>query len=141
MNVQASIINKKSLKNTELVREFYTEVFMNRSVAICDSTMIPDYVNHSILVKDGRESFKQYFEQFYNTFSKSGSEILHLFAEDDLVCVYATHWASNKLFGVKFKAIDVYRIESGKLVEHWDSIEALNGFSRFMFSIKSILKL
>lgn len=141
MNVRASIINKKSLNNTELVRAFYTEVFMNRTVDICDSTMITDYVNHSTLVKDGRESFKQYFEQFYNTFSKSGSEILHLFAEDDLVCVYATHWASNKLFGVKFKAIDVYRIESGKLVEHWDSIEALNGFSRFMFSIKAILKL
>ena len=125
----------------EMVKEFYTQVFMNRSVDICDQVMVDDYINHSSLVKNGRENFKDYFLQYYKTFSKTDSEIKHLFEKDDLVCVYADHWASNKLFSVKFKAIDIYRIKSGKLVEHWDSIEALNGFSRFMFTVKAILKL
>ncbi len=133
--------SESALTNTEIVREFYTQVFMKRSIEICDEVMIEDYINHSGLVKNGRENFKEYFKQYYKTFSKTDSSITHIFEKDNLVCVYANHWASNKLFSVKFKAIDIYRIESGELVEHWDSIEALNGFSRFMFAIKAILKL
>lgn len=127
--------------NIDLVRRFYKSVFMDRNVDICDDVMIDNYINHSELVRNGKNEFKKYFSQYYTTFSKSGSEIVKIFSENDLVCVYATHWASNKLFSVNFKAIDVYRIDSGKLVEHWDSIEALNRFSRFMFAVKSLLKL
>lgn len=137
------LVNEKTskLSNRDIVLEFYTQVFMNRSVDICDEVLSDDYVNHSSLVADGRENFKEYFLQYYKTFSKTNSRIKHLFEDGDLVCVYADHWASNKLFSVRFKAIDIYRFESGKMVEHWDSIEALNGFSRFMFSVKAILKL
>ena len=134
-------IKPDQVKNTDIVLQFYTDVFKNRSVEICDALMAEDYINHSELVENGREPFKAYFKHFYKTFGQSGSDIIKVFEQDDLVCVYATHWAKNKLFTVRFKAMDVYRLEAGKLVEHWDSIQALNGFSQFIFSIKAILKL
>ena len=127
--------------NIKLVSDFYKAVFMDRSLDICDRVIIDDYVNHSSFVENGRENFKEYFKQYYKTFGKSGSDIVHIFEQDDRVCVYATHWASNKLFTVRFKAIDIYKIKDGKLVEHWDSVEGLNGFSRFIFVVKAVLKL
>lgn len=135
-------INKHSLpSNIDIVHSFYISVFKKRDIEVCNESLSENYINHSGLVKNGRENFKNYFKQYYKTFSVIDTEIEHIFESNNLVCVYANHWASNKLFNVKFKAIDIYRIESGILVEHWDSIEAQNGFSRFMFAIKSILKL
>jgi predicted SnoaL-like aldol condensation-catalyzing enzyme len=127
--------------NVELIRNFYIEVFKNRSFDICHRLMIEDYINHSASVSDTKDAFIDYFKQFHRTFSHSDTEIGNIFCRGDLVCVYADHWASNKFFSVKFKAIDIYRIESGMIVEHWDSIEGLNNFSKFMFTIKSLLRL
>lgn len=139
--VQTRAATVGDTKNVSMVRAFYTSVFMERSLASVDDVVVGDYINHSSFVENGRENFKAYFRHYYKTFRESGAEIVHIFEQGDRVCVYANHWASSRLFGVRFKAIDVYRVEGGKLVEHWDAVEGLNGFSRFVFVVKAVLGL
>jgi predicted SnoaL-like aldol condensation-catalyzing enzyme len=125
----------------ELVLNFYDEVFSKRSTEICNSVMSENYINHSTFVEDGRVNFQDYFAKVFKTFYKTGTTVEKIFIDDDLACLYATHWASNRIFTLKFKAIDIYRIENGLLVEHWDSVEGLNMFSKLIFTIKAILRL
>lgn len=42
---------------------------------------------------------------------------------------------------MNYKVIDIYRVENGVLMEHWDTIEGLGFFSKFIYIIKSVLRL
>jgi predicted SnoaL-like aldol condensation-catalyzing enzyme len=139
MQVNPSNNDNKDFK--ELVLNFYDEVFSKRSTEICNSVMSENYINHSTFVGDGRVNFQDYFAKVFKTFYKTGTTVEKIFIDEDLACLYATHWASNKIFTLKFKAIDIYRIENGLLVEHWDSVEGLNTFSKLIFTVKAILRL
>ncbi|HEX6561824.1 MAG TPA: ester cyclase, partial [Nitrososphaera sp.] len=49
----------------------------------------------------------------------------HIVAEDDRVFVMLTTTAANKQTGkgVTTRSADLYRIEDGKIVEHWDVVD------------------
>ncbi|WP_299003744.1 ester cyclase [uncultured Shewanella sp.] len=130
-----------SESNIAVVLAFYDEVFSQRSVECCNKLMKADYINHSQFVENGRENFKAYFNTFYQQFKRSGTHVELVFADKDKVCLHATHWASNRLFTVKLKCIDIYRLEEGQLAEHWDAVEGLTVFSRLVFFLKSFLRL
>ncbi len=139
--IQPEFKDTEKEKFEATVLEFYDQVFSKRNVAICDSVMAENYINHSTFVEDGRANFKQYFNKVFKTFYKTGTNVEKIFIDNDLACLYATHWASNRLFTIKFKAIDIYRIENGLLVEHWDSLEGLNMLSKVIFTLKAVLRL
>ncbi|WP_299494401.1 ester cyclase [uncultured Shewanella sp.] len=130
-----------SQKNIDIVLAFYDGVFSQRKVECCHDLMKADYINHSQFVENGRENFKAYFNTFYQKFKHSGTKVELVFADKDWVCLHATHWASNRLFTVKLKCVDIYRLEQGQLAEHWDSVEGLTVFSRLVFFLKSFLRL
>ncbi|MCL1126873.1 nuclear transport factor 2 family protein [Shewanella surugensis] len=130
-----------SKKNIETVLTFYDAVFTQRTVESCNQLMRVDYINHSQFVDNGRENFKAYFKTFYQKFKQSGTDVELVFADKDLVCLHATHWASNRLFTVKIKCVDIYKLQDGQLAEHWDSVEGLTVVSRLVFFLKSFLKL
>lgn len=130
-----------SKNNIETVLMFYDAIFTQRTVESCNQLMRVDYINHSQFVDNGRENFKEYFKTFYQKFKQSGTDVELVFADNDLVCLHATHWASNCLFTVKLKCIDIYKLQDGQLAEHWDSVEGLTVFSRLVFFLKSFLKL
>lgn len=130
-----------SKNNIDTVLAFYDAVFSQRNVECCNQLMKVDYINNSQFVENGRENFKVYFKTFYQKFKRSGTDIELVFADKDLVCLHATHWATNRLFTVKLKCVDIYKLEDGQLAEHWDSVEGLTVFSRLVFFLKSFLKL
>ncbi|MFT6260178.1 MAG: putative SnoaL-like aldol condensation-catalyzing enzyme [Bermanella sp.] len=140
--MSAQSLGKDHKKEFEsLVLEFYDEVFMKRNVSICNILMAENYINHSTFVNSGRENFKEYFTKVFKTFYKTGTKVEKIFIDDDLACLYATHWASNRILKLKFKTIDIYRIEDGLLSEHWDCLEGLGMLSKIIFTAKSILRL
>ncbi len=128
-------------ENIALVLKFYDEVFAKRSLDICDELIIENYVNNSSFVDNGRENFKRYFEHYYKTFKKTGTKVEKVFHHNGQVCLYASHWASKGMFTLRFKAIDIYQIEGGQLVEHWDSVEPMTFLSKLIFTLKALLRL
>lgn len=129
-------------KNKEVVIDFYERMFGRRELGIADTLISENYIQHNnVFIPPRREGFKKYFKQYFKTFPESGTIIERVCAEGDYVFLYARHWASNKLFSVKYKVIDVYRVENGVLVEHWDTIEGLGFFSKFMYMVKPLLRL
>ena len=129
-------------RNKEVVIEFYERMFGQRELAVADTLIAEEYIQHNnVFIPPRREGFKTYFTQFFKTFTESGTQIERVCAVVDYVFLYAKRWARHKFFTVNYKVIDIYRVENGVLMEHWDTIEGLGFFSKFIYIIKSVLRL
>lgn len=107
------------MTNRELIKRFYDEVFNNRDISNIDKYMNDDYKQHSAGVKDGKEGFLEFCSKFLPL--EPHAEIKQIISEDDLVCVFfkCTMRSNNSVN----KVTDIYRIQDGKLAEHWDVVE------------------
>jgi predicted SnoaL-like aldol condensation-catalyzing enzyme len=70
----------------------------------------------------GTEGFKEARPRFFQEFPDSRTPIDHIVAEDDKVFAMLTTTATSKQTGKRatIRSADLYRIESGKIDEHWD---------------------
>lgn len=112
--------------NKALVLEFYERVFIGGDVDAADEYMRPDYIQHNPKVPEGLEGFKSYFKKLGERSRRMGvtsqQEISHVVADGDFVAVFG----SNKLTGLlrlRYRYGDIYRIQDGRLAEHWDVLQ------------------
>lgn len=122
------------MTNRELVLKFYEEVFNGWDLSHLDDFMLDSYKQHNPTAEDGKEGFRKFAEKFLAM--KPHMEISKIVCEDDLVvvffkCTLGANGMINKVF-------DMYRIEDGKLAEHWDcvqhdigSVVSVNGNGQF----------
>lgn len=107
------------MTNKELVLKFYDEVFNGWDTSNLEAYVRKDYIQHNAMVETGIEGFRKFLNRFLSM--KPHMEISRIICEDDMVCVFfkCTMGAN----GMVNKVFDLYRIEDGKLAEHWDSVE------------------
>lgn len=113
--------------NKDLVVEFYTEVFLKAQPEILDEYMGDVYIQHNPHVPDGKEAIRGFIASYLVPIVKGGGsigKIIRVIAEDDLVVVHAKleHYPSEKGGAV----VDIFRVENGKIVEHWDVAQELS---------------
>jgi len=107
------------MTNKELIQKFYSEVFNNRDLTNIDNYMRDDYRQHNAGVRDGKAGFIEFCGKFLAL--EPHMEIKYIISEGDMVCVFfkCTIGVNNTIN----KVADIYRIEDGKLAEHWDCVE------------------
>ncbi len=116
-------IAKKS-SNKELVRSFYEQVFIKHQAEEgAKKYLAPDYIQHNPYVPTGRQSFIDYFVNFFKTNPDARSEIKRIIGEGNLVVVHAHSKVNKKDRGLA--VVDIFRVENGKIVEHWDVLQAI----------------
>lgn len=106
------------MTNKELILKFYDEVFNNWDVSNIDDYMLDSYIQHNPTAENGKDGFLRFAEKFLAL--KPHMEISRIVCEDDIVvvffkCTIGINGSVNKVF-------DMYRIEDGKLAEHWDCV-------------------
>ena len=107
--------------NKEVVTAFYEAGLNNKDFAAAEKYMGSYYKQHNPLAQDGKKGFKKYIDYLRATFPRSHSDIKRIFAEDDYVIL---HVQSIKVPETRGQAIvDIFRLENGKIVEHWDVIQ------------------
>jgi predicted SnoaL-like aldol condensation-catalyzing enzyme len=81
------------------------------------------YTQHTPLAADGKDGLRTYIKWIAQTCPAPKGEIKRVFADGDFVILHV-HWMG--LFGKNGDAIiDLFRLEDGKVVEHWDVIQAI----------------
>ncbi|MCT4623111.1 MAG: nuclear transport factor 2 family protein [Schleiferiaceae bacterium] len=94
------------------------------------------YKQHNRSIPDGFESLIEYVKSFVKRFPDYTYDVKHIHADGDFV-IFHSHITTNKKDrGNENKGInvsDTWRIENDKIVEHWDSLQPINGFMRFFF--------
>ena len=107
------------MTNKELIERFYDEVFNSRDLSNLDQYMKDDYIQHNPTAESGKEGFIRFCDKFLAM--KPHMEIKQIISENDLVCVFFK--CTMEANGMENKVFDLYRIENGKLAEHWDCVE------------------
>lgn len=109
------------LMNKDLVQTFYREAIGQLNEAIADSILKDDYIQHNPMVKTGKAGFFEtlaFLKQMPRP-ENPKSPIVRIIAEGDLV---ALHLSVN-VMGAQKAVIDIFRVEDGKLAEHWDAMQ------------------
>jgi len=86
-----------------------------------------DYIQHNPVVANGKSGFIEYFERMQAQYPNKSIEFVRCIAEGDLVSLH-THqvWHNEDKTIDEFVTMDFFRFDhSGKIVEHWDSIQQI----------------
>lgn len=109
------------MMNKELIYNFYREFFNEHRIECADKYVKEDYIQHNPGVAQGRESLKKAFADKFISDPQFHLEIVRMIEEDNMIAVYL----KNVDAGGKTvcRVVDTYRVEEGKLAEHWDIIQ------------------
>ena len=112
---QQQEINKRN------VVEFYDLAINKKDFAAASKYLGPRYIQHNPTAPDGAEGLKGFIEFLRAKFPESRSEVKRAFVDGDYVIL---HVHSVREPGTRGRAIvDIFRLENGKVVEHWDVIQ------------------
>lgn len=118
-NSTSVIATQQAQKNKAIVTDFYEGVFQKHQVKIYADRYIGDqYIQHNPRVPDGKAPFVNYFTQYFQDNPEAKSVIKRAVAEGDLVFLHVHSTLNTQDRGVAI--IDIFRLEKGKIVEHWD---------------------
>ena len=111
-------------QNKKIVVDFYEGVFSKHQVQpYSDRYIGTQYIQHNPYVADGKVPFVNYFTQYFKEHPNAKNTIKRVIAEGDLVVlhVHSTQNAQDRGEAV----VDIFRVEQGKIVEHWDVIQSI----------------
>ncbi|MDI7491794.1 nuclear transport factor 2 family protein [Cronobacter dublinensis] len=106
--------------NRQRVITFYDRFFNQHDTAAAD-VLADDYRQHNPEVPDGKAPFVNYFSGFFRDNPQSRAKVIRSAADGDLVWlqVHSTNGSHDRGQAV----LDIFRVEDGKIVEHWDIIQ------------------
>lgn len=107
--------------NREIVVDFYQKVFIDRDVEGGIGVMADDYIQHNPLVPGGKQGFIAFFKEVFAKQPGLKADVIRVAADGDFVWVNAHFTAAPEDRG--FQVVDMFRIENGMLVEHWDVMQ------------------
>ena len=106
------------MTNKEIVLNFYRDVWNAHDDSKVAQYVCEDYVQHNPNVEQGRQGLLNFLKFF---FTKEAKHDIQLALEDgDLVAVYVYVTFND---GSKAIVTDIYRLENGIIMEHWDSVQ------------------
>jgi predicted SnoaL-like aldol condensation-catalyzing enzyme len=110
---------QKTEANKKLVADMYQQLFGDKNISAIDKYMTDGYIQHNPALPDGKEALKQGASQWFKGAPKEKVDIQHLNAEGDFVYIHTRSKMGPKTVSI----IDIFRIENGKIAEHWDVIQ------------------
>lgn len=109
--------------NKKTVVDFYQKAINEKDFTSAEVYLGDKYIQHNPIAADGKEGLKSFIGYLKAKAPKYHSEIKRVFADGDFVIL---HVHNTPAPGDKGKAIvDIFRLEKGKIVEHWDVIQPI----------------
>ena len=128
---------EEEARNATVVVEFF-QTLMNEHDFQSTLTRFGDipYVQHNRAIPDGIPGLVGYVEQLVKRFPDYGFDVKRIIASGDFVVLHshATLKAAHRGDDKKgFIVTDTFRLEDGRLAEHWDALQPIDFATRFLF--------
>ena len=109
--------------NKKIVVEFYDKAINQKDFDAASKYLGPRYTQHNPNAADGPEGLKAFLQFLKEKFPSSRSEIKRVLADGDYVIL---HVHAVREPGARGSAIvDIFKLENGKVVEHWDVVQPI----------------
>lgn len=109
--------------NKNIVIDFYDKAINQKDFAAASEHLGDKYIQHNPLAADGPEGLKAFLEYAKENLPDYRTEFKRIFADGDYVIVHAHAKSNAEDRGSA--VMDIFRLENGKVVEHWDVIQAI----------------
>ncbi len=80
-----------------------------------------NYIQHNPYAASGPEAFIAFFKEYFKKYPQATMVVKRVIAEGDLVAVHVHYTNGGKDRGQA--AVDILRVENGKIAEHWDVLQ------------------
>jgi predicted SnoaL-like aldol condensation-catalyzing enzyme len=114
---------EKKLQQTEankkMVAEFYQQLFGDKDAESILKYLAESYIQHNPALPDGRDAIYNACKIWFKDAPKEKVDIQRIIADGDLVMLHVRNKRGSKTTAV----VDIFRIENGKIAEHWDVIQ------------------
>ena len=108
--------------NRALVVEFYDQFFNEHNIAASD-VIAEDYIQHNPNVPDGKAPLVSFFSGYFAENPESRARIVRSATDGDLVWLHVQSTNGEEDLGEA--VVDIFRVEDGMIVEHWDVIQTV----------------
>jgi predicted SnoaL-like aldol condensation-catalyzing enzyme len=109
--------------NKKTVLELYDKALNQHDFEAASKHLGPYYKQHNPMAEDGAEGLRKFIQWRKQKFPKARSEIKRAFADGDYVILHVHSVREPGERGVAI--VDIFRLENGKVVEHWDVIQPI----------------
>lgn len=126
---------EQELKNAETITDFVQNIMNNHNFDyVLQHYNDSSYVQHNRNIPDKVTGLVGFLKEFVADYPEYSYDVKHIYVDGDYV-IFHSHATLNKEDRGNdekgLNIIDTWRLDNGKIVEHWDSIQALDGFMRF----------
>ena len=126
--------------NKDVVSRFYNDVFINHDMSRLDEYMRDDYIQHNPDCPQGKAGFVEFFDVIFAAVPDFTYTLRKMVAEGDIVMAHSTTtgthsggpWLGQEADGsrLSFDVVDMFRLEDGKIAEHWDVADTFTFFGQ-----------
>jgi predicted SnoaL-like aldol condensation-catalyzing enzyme len=109
--------------NKSLVQAFYQRALNERNADVADRFLGDTYKQHNPLIEDDRAGLRKYLDWIRENFPQATSRVVSVFADGDFVILHVHRVRTPGMRGDAI--VDIFRVEDGKIVEHWDVIQPI----------------
>jgi predicted SnoaL-like aldol condensation-catalyzing enzyme len=113
-----------TLSNRQIVERFIDLFYRQGRVREAFETYVhEDYIQHNPLAPDGRAAAIAALEPYFASQPDAVREVHRIIVDGDLAAIHVRSRQNPEDRG--FAIVDILRLENGKIVEHWDVIQAV----------------
>jgi len=110
--------------NKTIVTAFYELAFNERQPQLAAQRYLAtDYRQHNAEVADGSDGFVQFASAFAQAHPQLQLQIKRVLAEADFVVLHVHARLTPDERGAV--VIDIFRLQHGRIVEHWDAVQPI----------------
>lgn len=123
-------------QNVELVVDFIQKLMNDHDFEYVRSKFgSHDYTQHNRAMTDGIEGVISYVSALVKRFPEYTYDVKHIYADGDFVIFHSHSTIKQSHRGNPdkgFNIFDTWKIDKGEIREHWDALQAVDGFMRML---------
>ncbi|HEX3079783.1 MAG TPA: ester cyclase [Puia sp.] len=109
----------QNASNKKMVADFYQSLFGDKNTAAIDQYIGDTYIQHNPALPDGKDALKKAVSSWFKGQPKDTVDVRHLGADGNFVYIHTKSKMGNKTVSI----LDIFRVENGKITEHWDIMQ------------------
>ena len=131
---------EQELANATVITDFVQNLMNNHNFDyVLEHDNDSAYVQHNRNLPDKVTGLVGFLQEFTEDYPDYSYAVKHIYVDGDYVTFHSHATLKKEHRGDDqqgMNIVDIWRLEDGRIVEHWDSIQALDGFMR-LFSLIS----